>query len=136
MMRTQIGLVLAAIAFAAFSSAVDAASSQVTVPMTAFNDSGQSGTAKFSRSSGDRLTVTIDLPGRSAEAKEPASIHAGSCTDMDRASRVTLNPVVGGKSITTQTLPALGPGTFAIVVRKGMGAGMDTIVSCGEIELH
>jgi len=135
-MKNQVSIVLAAIAFVVFPSIVNSASSHVTVPMTAFNDSGQSGTAKLSRSSGDHITVTIELSGELAGANEPASIHVGSCTDITRASRVTLNPVVGGKSITTQTLPSLGPGSFAIVVRKGMGAGMDTVVSCGEIELH
>jgi hypothetical protein len=128
--------VCAAIVVAAFPSTIDAAASQVTVTMDAVSNSGQTGTAKFSRIGGDYITVAINIAGEPSGAKEPAMIHAGSCSDKKPVPKVTLNPVVKGKSITTQTGPTLSPGAYAIMVHKDTGAGMNTIVSCGEFELQ
>ncbi len=62
-------------------------------------------------------------------------IQGGSCTDLNPAPRTVLNPVVDGKSTTTTTAPALTPGDYAIVVHKGVGTGMDTIVACGNMHI-
>jgi hypothetical protein len=136
-MRSRIiSAVFAAIFFAVFPCTINAASRSVTVTRDAVSDSGQTGTAKFSRIGGDYITVAINIAGEPTGAKEPAMIHAGSCSDKKPVPKVTLNAVVKGKSITTQTGPTLSPGAYAIMVHKDTGAGMNTIVSCGEFELQ
>ena len=133
-----ISSLFAAIAFAAFPATINADtadSGQITVTMNSVSNSGQTGTAKFSREEGTNVTIAIALTGVPTDVKEPAMIHAGSCSDEKPVAKVTLNPVVNGVSITTQKGPMLSPGTYTIMVHKDSGSGINTIVSCGEFEL-
>ncbi len=134
-MNSRSAALLILVALAAVPTVNDAASNNVTVPMKAMSGSGQSGTATISRASSNHITITIDLNGEPAGASEPAMIRAGSCTDPNPGSKQVLNPLVQGRSVTTFMAPAYHPGPRSIVVHKGVGSEMDTIVSCGDIHL-
>ena len=94
---------------------------------------GQSGTARLSESPSVVLTVTISLQN-DPQARQPASIHAGTCNSFDAAPKFALNPVVNGKSTTSplnSTLGELSSSPYVIVVQRS--ATDPTTASCGVI---
>jgi len=102
------------------------------VTMQAVNG-GQSGAARLSESPSVVLTVTISLPN-DPEARQPASIHAGTCNSFDAAPKFALNPVVNGQSTTgplNSTLGELSSSPYAIVVQRSTTD--PTTASCGVI---
>ena len=134
-MNVQVTALFTVITLAAIQSSVVAGSTQVTVPMNAMSSSGQNGSAKITRASGDHITITIDLNGEPYGLSEPVMIHPGTCSDLKSGPKTVLNPVVEGRSITTMTSPAFNTGPRAIVVHKGVGSELNTIVSCGELHI-
>jgi len=119
----------------ALPSAVSAGGSQASVPLKPYGSSGQIGAATISRTGGDHIIVSIKLNGVPAGASEPVMIHHGTCAELKAGSQTVLNPVVDGKSISTIIPPALNTGHYAIVVHKGSGAEMNTIVACGDLQI-
>lgn len=64
------------------------------------NDSGITGTATLSPTSGGEVEVEIELDG-SEGGPHPAHIHEGSCADLDPNPAFPLEDVVDGRSETT-----------------------------------
>lgn len=94
---------------------------------------GQSGTATLSESPSLVLAVTINLTTAPA-ADEPASIHAGACSNFTPSAKFSLSPVSGGRSTTSglnTTLGELSSSPYVIVVSRS--ASDPTTVSCGPI---
>jgi hypothetical protein len=134
-------LVAAAITLAACSSSTSdnptlggGAVGQISdVTMQAVNG-GQSGTARLSESPSVVLTVTISLQQNAPGARQPASIHAGTCNGFDAAPKFPLNAVVNGQSTTSplnSTLGELSSSPYVIVVQRS--ASDPTTASCGVI---
>jgi hypothetical protein len=134
-MNVRLGMLLVAINVLTASSVVCASGSQTSVPLKPYGSSGQIGAATISRTGGDHIIVSIKLNGVPAGASEPVMIHHGSCSDLQPGSQTVLNPVVDGKSISTIVPPALDTGHYAIVIHKGTGSEMNTIVACGDIHI-
>lgn len=134
-MNFRFSMLLAAIYVIAISSVAWASGSQTSVPLKPYGSSGQIGAATMSRTGGDRIIVSIKLSGVPSGASEPVMIHHGSCSDLQPGSQIVLNPVVDGKSINTIIPPALNTGHYAIVVHKGTGSQMNTIVACGDMHI-
>jgi len=133
-------LVAAAITLAACSSSASdnptigggAVGQIADVTMQAVNG-GQSGTARLSESPSVVLTVTISLQN-DPEARQPASIHAGTCNSFDAAPKFALNAVVNGQSTTSplnSTLGELSSSPYVIVVQRSTTD--PTTASCGVI---
>ncbi len=137
MRKLQLGIFVAVAALiftSALPGALLASSKHLSVTMNALNSSGESGTATIKRASNGQLTVTINLTGEPSGASQPAHIHGGSCANLDPVPKVTLNPVVDGKSETTIPAPPSGStGARSIVVHKGTGDDLKTYVACGDI---
>ena len=94
---------------------------------------GQSGTARLSESPSVVLTVTISLQNAPG-ARQPASIHAGTCNGFDAAPKFPLNAVVNGQSTTSplnSTLGELSSSPYVIVVQRSTTD--PTTASCGVI---
>jgi hypothetical protein len=105
----------------------------VTVPISAQNGSGETGTATLAQSGAD-VTVTIALTGAGADP-EPAHIHTGTCSNLNPAPMYPLSNVVNGNSVSTVkgvSLASLQTGAFAINVHKST-ADLKTYVACGNI---
>ena len=118
--------------------------SQVTVTMTAQNNSNEKGTAVLSQTD-KGLVVTLSLTP-APSAPQPAHIHKGSCAKLDPAPAYPLQNVTAGTTqggmaagtstttLTNVTLDQLTKGQFAINVHKST-SDLKTYVSCGDIKL-
>jgi hypothetical protein len=127
-------IALALVLVSALSLLAAAGAKQISFPMNALNNSGESGTATIARAAGGKLVVTITLTGEPAGISQPAHIHPGTCDKLDPVPKTVLTDVVGGKSVTTIPAPSQPmTGARSIVVHKGPGADIGTYVACGEI---
>lgn len=105
----------------------------VTVPITAQNGSGETGSAKLVQT-GSNVTVTLAITGGGSDP-QPAHIHPGTCAKLDPAPKYPLTSVVDGKSVTVVKdlkLSDIQTGAFAINVHKS-AADLKTYVACGTI---
>lgn len=124
---------LAMIIFAQISTAA-AATSTLTVPMTAQNGSGETGTATLTQNGAD-MTVVIALKGAPATTLQPVHIHTGTCAKLGDVYKPLLPGVVNGNltyTVKGLTIDQLLAGTFAINVHESAD-NIGKYVSCGNI---
>lgn len=110
-----------------------AATSTLTVNLSAQNSSGESGTATLTQMGAD-VKVVISLKGAPATTPQPAHIHDGTCADL-KGVAYPLSNVVAGTSTTTVkgvTIDKLLDGKYAINVHES-AANLGKYVACGEI---
>jgi hypothetical protein len=105
----------------------------LVVPMSAQNNSGESGTATLVEDGG-RTNVVIAVSGAPAGIAQPAHIHTGSCATIGGV-KYPLNFPVDGKSetmidVALDTL--LGQLPLAINIHKS-AAEANIYVACGDI---
>jgi hypothetical protein len=122
---------LALITAAQLSAA--AATSSLTVALTAQNNSGEAGTATLTQMGSD-LKVVVAIKGAPATTPQPMHIHDGTCADL-KGVVYPLTNVVGGSSTTVVkgvTIDKLTSGTYAINVHES-AANLGKYVACGNI---
>ncbi|MCL5110701.1 MAG: hypothetical protein M1401_17930 [Chloroflexi bacterium] len=109
------------------------AQSNVTVDMTAQNNSGQTGTATL-EPMGNQTKVTINITPGPAGVSQPAHIHMGTCDNLNPVPEYPLNPVVNGQSVTTinVSLQQLESQQRAVNVHQS-AQNLNTYVSCGDL---
>jgi hypothetical protein len=109
----------------------------ITVRLVARNGSGETGTAVLIPD-GPMTRIVIAMRGEPRGASQPAMIHAGTCTSVERA-RYALRNVFDGRSTTTIPVPlsSLTDGRFVINLQDSsasLRAAKDyRYVSCGVI---
>ncbi|HYL26828.1 MAG TPA: hypothetical protein VEW74_03275 [Candidatus Nitrosotalea sp.] len=127
-------VLLSSLAFlTAASLSAAAATSTLTVAMSAQNGSGEVGTATLTQVGSD-VKVVIALKGGPATTPQPAHIHDGTCADL-KGVAYPLTNVVGGASTTVVkgvTIDKLLGGAFAINVHESAD-NLGKYVSCGNI---
>jgi hypothetical protein len=133
-MKFRLGFVLVLVALVTLSGTILASTKHMTATMKALGGSGQSGTATISSPVGGKQTVTIDLSAVPKGASEPAHIHPGTCAKPNPVPKAVLKDVVDGRSVSTISALPSKSGSWAILVHKNMGAGMNTYVSCGDVQ--
>lgn len=116
-----------------FGDAALALDDVVTVKLDALNDSGQTGTATL-LPQGNKTKVVIELSNTPAGVVEPAHIHLGSCSNLDKAPKWSLEAVKDGRSVTVVpvSLDTILKDRTAINVHKS-AAEVQVYVSCGNI---
>ncbi|MFA6285585.1 MAG: hypothetical protein WC643_03610 [Parcubacteria group bacterium] len=79
-----------------------AENSGITVPLSAQNGSGETGTAVLTDEKG-KTKVTVNMTGEPNGATQPSHIHVGACATPGPAGAVKypLSPLVNGKAETT-----------------------------------
>jgi Cu/Zn superoxide dismutase len=129
MLKTIMILLLAGL----FSNTALALDDAVSVKLEAQNNSGQNGTATLIPE-GDKTKVVIEIPNAPAGVAEPAHIHLGSCDNLDKAPKWTLEAVKGGRSVTVVpvSLDTILKEKTAINIHKS-AAEAQIYVSCGNI---
>ena len=125
-------LLLAAALLALLAVGTASAQQTVTVPLTAQNNSGVSGTATLT-DMGSQTQVVINVTGEPAGASEPAHIHVGACPNPG-AVKYPLNNVENGTSTTTVNAPlsVITAGNMAVNLHESK-ANISHYVSCGDI---
>lgn len=105
----------------------------VTVPITALNGSGQTGTATLTGTADNKTQIIIALTGVPSAADEPAMLQPGTCPNVNPKQAVALNDVVAGTSTTvvTATVMQLQASPFAITIHQSKTAAQP--VACGSI---
>jgi hypothetical protein len=110
-----------------------AATSTLTVALTAQNGSGEAGSATLTQEGSD-VKVVIALKGAPATTPQPAHIHEGTCADL-KGPVYPLTNVVGGSSTTVVkgvTIDKLIGGAYAINVHES-AANISKYVACGNV---
>ena len=126
-------LALAAIAGLSLSPAF-AATTGITIPMKALNNSGENGTATLTDTT-DGVKVEVSLKNAPATA-QPTHIHIGTCGHIKAAPEYALVNTVNGTSTSVVkgvSLDDLLKGHYAINVHKSAD-DLGTYVSCGDIK--
>jgi Cu/Zn superoxide dismutase len=131
-------LILAALALATLAgttlTAAGAATTAVTIDMKALNNSNENGTATLTQESGGvKVVVTLK---NAPDTVQPTHIHAGTCTNINKAPEYALESVTKGTSTTVVqgvSLDDLLKGHYAINVHKSAD-DLGTYVSCGDIK--
>ena len=131
-------LSLAALALAAIGCLIGlpatAATTAVTIPMKALNNSGETGTATITQES-DGIKVVVSLKG-APSAAQPTHIHIGTCGNIKAAPEYALVSLTDGTSTSAVkgvTLDQLLAGHYAINVHKSAD-DLGTYVACGDIK--
>lgn len=107
---------------------------QVIVPLSAVNNSGESGTAII-KDNGTTVTVEVSLTKAPANSQQPIHIHKGSCPGVGVVV-YPLAPLMNGKSVTTihvtydELLKQL---PLALNVHQSQSA-IQSYVACGDIK--
>jgi hypothetical protein len=131
-MKTIISLFVFLALSAAYLAPASAATSTLTVKMTAQNGSGENGTATLTQTGSD-LKVVIAIPNGPA-GPQPAHIHDGTCAGIQGVA-YPLTSIASGDSTTTVkgvTIDQLLAGKYAINVHEST-SNIGKYVSCGEI---
>jgi hypothetical protein len=130
-----LSLFLASLAFITVAQvSASAATSSLTVNLSAQNGSGENGTATLTQTGSD-VTVVIKLTGAPATTPQPAHIHDGTCGPSLKGVAYPLTSLVNGSSTTTVkglTIDKLLGGTYAINVHES-AADIGKYVACGNI---
>lgn len=105
----------------------------VTVKLEAQNNSEQTGTATL-LPEGNKTKVVIELSNVPTGVAQPAHIHLGTCSNLDKAPKWPLEPVKGGRSVTVVpvSLDTILKDRTAINIHKS-AAEPQIYVSCGNI---
>jgi hypothetical protein len=129
MLKSIVILLLAGL----FSHTALALDDTVSVKLEALNNSGQNGTATL-MPEGDKTKVVIEIPNMPAGVAQPAHIHLGSCDNLDKAPKWTLEAVKGGRSVTVVpvSLDTILKEKTAINIHKSAEEAQ-IYVSCGNI---
>ena len=106
------------------------------VPLMAENGSGESGYAML-YPHGAHTRVIVHLKGTPKGIAQPDHIHPGTCPNVNPRPAYMLNPVKGGRSVTTVhvRLKALLAKPMAINVHESR-SDMKKYVACGDIRAH
>lgn len=130
MMRQSIVILLLAGLSSNVALALDDA---VTVKLEAQNNSEQTGTATL-LPEGNKTKVVIELSNAPTGVAQPAHIHLGTCSNLDKAPKWPLEPVKGGRSVTVVpvSLDTILKDRTAINIHKS-AAEPQIYVSCGNI---
>jgi hypothetical protein len=131
-MKTIISLFAFFALSAAYLAPASAATSTLTVKMSAQNGSGENGTATLTQSGTD-VNVVIAIPNGPA-GPQPAHIHDGTCAGIQGVV-YPLTSIVSGNSTTTVkgvTIDQLLAGKYAINVHEST-SNLGKYVACGEI---
>jgi hypothetical protein len=105
----------------------------VTVPLSAQNGSGETGSVTLTQAGNTVVVVAHTVGGGSAA--QPIHIHIGTCAKLDPAPKYPLTTLQNGTSNTTlnnMKLSDLETGNYAINVHKST-ADIGTYVACGNI---
>jgi hypothetical protein len=111
-----------------------AATSTVTIALSAQNGSGETGTATLTQESGD-VKVVVTLKNAPAAA-QPMHIHSGTCDKLNPAPAYPLESVTNGTStsiVKGVTIDDLLAKPYAINVHKST-SDLATYVACGDIK--
>lgn len=127
---------LAAVAALAGLAAAPASAvpTQLTVPMKALSDSGETGTATITQQA-DGVKVVVDLKNAPKTA-QPTHVHVGTCGKIKAAPEYPLVNTEDGKGTTVLkgvTIEQLLKGDYAINVHKSAD-DLGTYVACGNIK--
>jgi hypothetical protein len=117
---------------AAYIAPASAATSTLTVKMSAQNGSGENGTATLTQAGSD-VKVVIAIPNGPA-GPQPAHIHDGTCAGIQGIA-YPLTSIASGNSTTTVkgvTIDQLLAGKYAINVHEST-SNLGKYVSCGDI---
>ncbi len=132
-MTRSLGLALALAGLLAAAIGPAHAAGPVTVPLTAQNSSGETGTATLT-SEGDKTKVVVAVKGAPAGVAQPLHVHKGTCSQLDPKPAYGLTTLNNGKSETTIDVPlnTLQASAFAINGHKS-AQDAKTYVFCGNI---
>lgn len=125
---------IATIALLAVHTHAVAATSTLTVDLSAQNGSGETGTAALTQKP-EGVEVVITLANAPATA-QPAHVHLGTCDKLNPAPEYPLTSVTGGNSTTVikgVTIDQLLAKPAAINVHKST-SDLATYVACGDIK--
>jgi len=131
-MKTIISLFAFLALSAAYLAPASAATSTLTVKMSAQNGSGENGTATLTQTGSD-VKVVIAIPNGPA-GPQPAHIHDGTCAGIQGVV-YPLTSIASGNSTTTVkgvTIDQLLAGKYAINVHEST-SNLGKYVACGEI---
>ena len=131
-MKTIISLLACLALSASYLAPAAAATSTLTIKLSAQNGSGENGTATLTQADG-AVKVVIAIPNGPA-GPQPAHIHDGTCASL-KGVVYPLTSVAKGASTTTVkgiTIDQLLAGKYAINVHKST-SDIGTYVSCGAI---
>lgn len=126
---------LAALAagFSILAAPAYAATTTLTIPMSALSNSGETGTATLTQTA-DGVQVVVTLKGAPAAA-QPTHIHAGTCGKINAAPEWPLNSLANGTSTSVVkgvTIDQMLKTPYAINVHKSTD-DLATYVACGNI---
>ena len=125
---------IAAIALVAGYAHAAAATSTLTVDLSAQNGSGETGTAALTQKP-EGVEVVISL-ANAPKGAQPAHIHLGTCDKLNPGPEYPLTSVTGGNSTTLVkgvTIDQLLAKPAAINVHKS-DTDLATYVACGDIK--
>jgi opacity protein-like surface antigen len=131
-MKTIISLFACLALSATYLAPASAATSTLTVKMSAQNGSGENGTATLTQAGSD-VKVVIAIPNGPA-GPQPAHIHDGTCAGIQGVA-YPLTSIASGDSTTTVkgvTIDQLLAGKYAINVHEST-SNLGKYVSCGNI---
>jgi hypothetical protein len=134
-LRLTLAAVTAAATLFTFAGPAVAATSTITIPMTALNASGETGSATLTQQP-DGVQVVVTLTGAPAGVAQPTHIHIGTCGNINAAPEYPLQSTTDGKSSTVVkgvTIDQLLKGSYAINVHKST-SDLATYVACGNIK--
>jgi hypothetical protein len=101
----SVGLALAVVGLLAVGGAgVAWAAEPISIPLTAQNNSGESGTAVLT-DAGPKTKVVVEIKGAPAGVGQPLHVHKGTCAQLDPKPAWGLTTLTGGKSETTIDVP-------------------------------
>jgi hypothetical protein len=105
-----------------------------TIRIAPQNGSGESGTATFTSTEGNKTKVQVKLKGQPKGVQQPAHLHAGGCANLDPKPKYGLENVVNGKSTTVVPVDAgvLFQEGLALNVHKS-AQDVQTYVACGDL---
>jgi Cu/Zn superoxide dismutase len=105
----------------------------LTIPLSAQNGSGENGTATLTPE-GDKTKIVIKMKNAPAGSMQPAHIHDGTCTNLDKAPKWPLEALKDGKSTTLvpATLTEIMHQKTAINIHKS-ATDLKDYMACGDI---
>jgi len=105
----------------------------LTVPISALNGSGETGSAVLTQTA-DGVQVVVTIKGAPADA-QPMHIHAGTCAKINAAPEWPLTSVTDGKSTSVVkgvTIAQMLKVPYAINIHKS-ASDLADYVACGNI---
>lgn len=131
-MLKSLGLALVAISLGACASMSE--NKPTTIKLNAQNDSGQAGTAILTPLPGGKTEVTIKVANPPSGVAQPAHVHEGTCTNLNKAPKYGLTSVMNGTSTTVVNadIATMMQTPHAINVHKS-GPEAAIYVACGNI---